>query len=131
MNGRRMRFTKFLTATFLVAGLVGCASKRINDVLADPARYSDKNVTLTGDVVESYSITGRGFYRIEDGTGRLWIFSDKGVPRKGARVSVKGKIKDGFDLGALLGGVIKLPEPVKERIETGLLMIESSHKASN
>ncbi len=131
MNGRRMRFAKFLTATFLVAGLVGCASKRINDVLADPARYSDKNVTLTGDVVESYSITGRGFYRIEDGTGRLWIFSDKGVPRKGARVSVKGKIKDGFDLGALLGGVIKLPEPVKERIETGLLMIESSHKASN
>ncbi len=131
MNGGRMSFTKFLTATILVASLVGCASKRINDVLADPARYSDKNVTLTGDVVESYSITGRGFYRIEDGTGRLWIFSDKGVPRKGARVSVKGKIKDGFDLGAFLGGVLKLPDPVKERIETGLLMIESSHKASN
>ena len=131
MNNRRTRVTDFLIAASLVAGLAGCASKRINDVLADPARYANKNVTLTGDVVESYSITGRGFYRIEDGTGRLWIFSDKGVPRKGARVSVKGKIKDGFDLGAFLGGVIKLPDPVKERIETGLLMIESSHKASN
>ena len=131
MNNGWTQWAKIFTSTLLVVALAGCASKRINDVLADPARYSDKNVTLTGDVVESYSITGRGFYRIEDGTGRLWVFSDKGVPRKGARVSVKGKIKDGFDLGAFLGGVIKLPDPVKERIETGLLMIESSHKASN
>lgn len=131
MNDRCIRAVKILIPALIVVVFSGCASKRINDVLADPARYANKNVKLTGDVVESYSIAGRGFYRIEDTTGRLWIFSDKGVPRKGARVSVKGKIKDGFDLGALLGGVIKIPDPVKERIETGLLMIESSHKAAH
>ena len=43
---------------------------------------------------------------------------------------MKGKIRDGFDFGPL-GEIIPLPEPVKERIENGLLMIESSHKAKN
>lgn len=112
------------------ASWAGCAQKTINDVLADPQRYSDRDVRISGDVIESFSVTGRGFYRVEDGTGRLWVFSTKGVPRKGARVSVKGKIQDGFDISSL-GGVINLPEPIQERIESGLLMIESSHKAQN
>jgi hypothetical protein len=64
---------------------------------------------------------GRGVYRVDDGTGKLWIVSDKGVPRKGSRVGVKGKIQDGFDLGSL----VKLPETVS----SGLVMIESSHRA--
>ncbi len=109
---------------------VACGPTKINHVLADPGQYRDKEVELTGDVIESFSVTGRGFYRIEDDTGRLWVFSSRGVPRKGARVSVKGKIEDGFDL-ASLGGVINLPEAIQERVESGLLMIESSHKAKN
>ena len=109
---------------------VACAGKTVNDILADPQRYANQDVQITGEVIESYSVVGKGFYRIDDGTGKLWVFSSKGVPRKGARVSVKGKIRDGFDFGSL-GDAIPLPEPVKERIENGLLMVESSHKAKN
>ena len=116
----------------LLGGLVaaGCAGKTINDILADPQRYANQDVEITGNVVESFSVVGKGFYRVEDATGKLWVFSSKGVPRKGARVSVKGTFRDGFDFGSL-GEVIPLPKPVKERIENGLLMIESSHKAKN
>ena len=85
---------------------------------------------LRGDVVESYSVAGHGFYRIEDPTGKLWVFSNKGVPRKGSYVKVKGKIHDGFDLTSM-GGFIKLPEPIQERIESGILMVERSHKAAS
>ena len=113
-----------------LALLGGCASKTVNDVLADPAKYRNKEVSITGDVVESVSITGRGFYQIEDATGRLWVFSDKGVPRKGARVKVKGTVRDGFDLGPFVG-VLDLPEAIKERVESGLLLVESSHQAAN
>lgn len=98
--------------------------------MADPYRYRNKTVSLQGEVVESFSVAGHGFYRLDDATGRLWIFSQKGVPRKGARVSVRGKIHDGFDLTSVTG-FVKLPEPIRERIETGLLMIESSHKAKS
>lgn len=122
---------KNLTIVAVVALLgigAGCATKTVNDVMADPYRYANKNISLQGKVVESYSVAGTGFYRIEDPTGRLWIFSSRGVPRTGASVKVKGKIHDGFDLTSV-GGFLSLPEPIKERIESGLLMIESSHKA--
>ncbi len=119
---------------FSVVALAGasaaCAPKTVNHVLADPARYAHQEISLSGVVVESVSVAGKGFYRLEDPTGRLWVFSARGVPRKGATVKVKGKVHDGFDISAF-GGVLDLPEPIRERIESGLLMVESSHKADN
>lgn len=106
----------------------GCATKTVNDVLADPSRYAERNITLEGRVIESYSVAGNGFYRLEDTTGRLWILSTRGVPRKGATVRVKGRVQDGFDLTSV-GDFVTLPEPIRERIESGLLLIESSHEA--
>ncbi len=117
------------TPLLLALAVTSCAPKTVNDVMADPSRYADRAVTLKGEVVESYSVAGNGFYRLEDTTGRLWIFSTKGVPRKGAYVQVKGKIKDGFDLTSV-GNFLSLPEPIRARIDSGLLLVESSHKAS-
>lgn len=126
-------WTRWL-APFAVVALVGasagCAQKTVNHVLADPARYAHEEISLSGVVVESVSVAGKGFYRLEDPTGRLWVFSTRGVPRKGATVKVKGKVHDGFDISAF-GGVLDLPVPIRERIESGLLMVESSHKADN
>lgn len=85
-----------------------CASMTINQVLADPSRYRNREVQLSGAVVDSYSLANRGAYRIDDETGQLWVVSDKGTPRKGARVTVKGTIREGFNLGSL-GDQIKLP----------------------
>jgi hypothetical protein len=99
-----------------------CAAKSINHILADPSRYSNREVRVSGEVVESYSVTNRGAYRIDDSTGQLWVVSDSGVPRKGARVTVKGTIRDGFNLGSLGD---RLPAGV----ESGLVMMASSHKA--
>ena len=112
------------------ATAMGCAQKTVHDVMADPGRYANKRVSVTGNVVESFSLAGRGFYRIDDDTGRLWVFSTRGVPRTGTRVSVKGSVHDGFDITSL-DFLVKLPEPVRERIESGLLLVESSHKAKS
>ena len=111
-----------LAASFALA-LTGCATKSINDILADPSRYANKDVTVKGDVTQSVSVLGHGSYKIEDGSGSLWVVSTKGVPRKGARVTVTGKIRDVADLGS----VLKLPDVVG----SGLVMTESKHKASD
>jgi hypothetical protein len=103
-----------------------CASRTVNQVLADPSRYRDREVQLSGAVVDSYSFVNRGAYRIDDGTGQLWVVSDKGVPRTSARVTVKGTIREGFNLGSL-GGRINVPQG----IGSGLVLMESSHKAKN
>lgn len=114
---------------FAVLGIAltsaACASKSINQVLADPSRYRDREVRLSGAVVDSYSFVNRGAYRIDDGTGTLWVVSSTGVPRKSARVSVRGTIREGFNIGSL-GDRINLPAG----LGAGLVMIEASHKAN-
>ena len=45
-------------------GSAACASKTINQVLADPSRYRNRQVELSGSVVDSYSLANRGAYRI-------------------------------------------------------------------
>ena len=62
-----------------------CASTHINRILADPSHYRDRQVRVSGSVVDSYSFANRGAYRLGDDSGQLWVVSDKGVPRKGAR----------------------------------------------
>jgi hypothetical protein len=126
-----MRYTlcrAVVAAALSVSALASaaCASRTVNQVLADPSRYRDREVQLSGAVVDSYSYVNRGAYRIDDGTGQLWVVSDKGVPRTSARVTVKGTIREGFNLGSL-GGRINLPQG----IGSGLVLMESSHKAKN
>jgi hypothetical protein len=111
-----------LSATVLASA--ACAARTVNQVLADPSRYRNREVRLSGAVVDSYSFVNRGAYRIDDGTGQLWVVSDKGVPRTKARVTVTGTIRDGFDLGSL-GDRINLPVG----LGSGLVLMESSHKA--
>jgi hypothetical protein len=103
-----------------------CAATTINQILADPSRYRDRDVRVSGSVVDSFSLMSRGVYKINDESGQLWVVSDRGVPRKGARVVVKGTIREGFSLGSF-GDRAKLPPA----IGSGLVMMESSHKAKN
>ncbi|HSW38387.1 MAG TPA: hypothetical protein VLL97_02715 [Acidobacteriota bacterium] len=121
---QKLKFRKYAlpaVAILCLLALSGCEHKTINEILADPARYANKDVSVIGSVARSYSVLGRGAYEIEDGTGKLWVVSDKGVPRQGAKIAVKGKIRDGFNLGS----VVNLPEA----FSSGLVMIETSHKA--
>ena len=76
---------------------------------------------LRGLTLESVSLLGHGAYKLDDGTGTIWVVSRHGVPRKGARVSVKGKVRDVVDVST----IFKLPE----QVGSGLVMVEDSHKA--
>ena len=118
---RTLRFSAPLLFVVVLAS-AACASITINKVLADPSRFRDRDVTVSGEVSDSFSVTSRGAYRIKDGSGELWVISDKGVPRNGAQVTVTGKIREGFNLG-VLGD--RLPAGLRN----GLVLVESSHKA--
>jgi hypothetical protein len=100
--------------------IAGCGAKSINQVLADPAKYRNQSVTVHGTVEDSVSVLGRGAYRIADGDQSLWVVTNSGAPRKGARVDVTGRVQEGYDLS-----FIKLPSP----LQNGIVLVESSHKA--
>jgi hypothetical protein len=120
----RSGFLMLLAVSALVSS--ACASMTVNQIIADPSRYRNREVRLTGAVVDSYSLASRGAYRIDDGTGQLWVVSQTGVPRRSARVTVKGRVREGFNLGPL-SDRISLPPG----IGAGLILMESSHKAKN
>ncbi len=86
----------FLVAglTLLTALLIGCPQQvSIGEINADPGRYMNKEVAVSGTVTESFGVLNKGVYQLDDGTGRLWVFSDKyGVPAQGAHVRAAGRI---------------------------------------
>jgi hypothetical protein len=78
----------------LALALTGCPERRrISDISADPGRYMDKEVTVIGRVTRSYGAGPVGIYEVDDGTGRIWIATERyGVPSKDTYVGVTGRI---------------------------------------
>jgi hypothetical protein len=102
---------RILTAATLVVGillLAGCPPRTtVERINRDPGRYSGKEVTIAGHVSSSFGALGTGVFEIDDGTGRMWVYSDKfGVPGNGARVAVTGRVEQGFTFGGRSFAVI-------------------------
>ncbi len=84
-----------------------CPSKTtISKINADPARYRNKEVGIVGTVRDSYGVLGNGAYELDDGTGRLWVVTKRGVPSRGARVGAKGRVYTGFNFGGRNFGTV-------------------------
>jgi len=91
MHKRRVTF--LLAVSFLGLFMIACKRQNIGDINADPGSFRDKEVNVGGTVIQSFGVLNTGIYQIDDGTGRMWVFSDsRGVPSKGSTVGVKGRI---------------------------------------
>jgi len=91
MTKKRLLYGFLLSLVALA--LVACERQKIGDITADPGRFDGKEVTVAGRVIQSVGGFGKGVYEIDDGTGKLWVWSEtRGVPSKGAYVGVKGRI---------------------------------------
>ena len=77
--------------------LTGCPERiRIGDISNNPGRFYDKEVTVAGKVVSSYGAVGAGVFELDDGTGKLWIATEKyGVPNKDSYIGVTGRVIPG------------------------------------
>jgi hypothetical protein len=97
-------------ASLILAGtllLTACPSDvTISRINADPGRYRNKEVAIIGHVTDSYGVLGNGAYELDDGTGRLWVVTRRGVPSRGARVGAKGHVYTGFSFGGRSFGTV-------------------------
>jgi len=88
--------------------LTACAGARIGQINADPSRYANRVVTVSGRVTNSVGVLGTGGYQLEDETGRIYVLSRTGVPSRGSRVRVTGTVTPGATvLGSALGVAIR------------------------
>jgi hypothetical protein len=85
-----------VTVLALTVCLAGCERTKISDINQDPGRYAGKDVTIAGEVTNTFGVLNQGAFEVNDGTGRLWVLSSGfGVPAQGARVAVTGRIQSG------------------------------------
>ena len=98
---RKTAAVSILATLACVVLLTGCPQhKSIGEIERDPGKYSNKEVTIAGNVVSSLGALGTGMYQLDDGTGRMWVVSENyGVPSKGAKVAVVGRVMDTFSFG--------------------------------
>ena len=88
--------------------LAGCGATKIGRINADPTRFQNRPVKVTGTVVNSVGLLGTGGYQIQDDTGKIYVISSTGVPSKGSRVTVSGRVMSGATvLGRSVGTAIR------------------------
>lgn len=98
LSGRLSLTLLLLVGTLLLAACP--ARTNIGKILRDPGRYAGREVAVGGRVSSSFGALGSGVYQLDDGTGQIWVYSQRyGVPGNGARVGVKGTISQGFSFG--------------------------------
>ncbi len=78
--------------------LSGCATTNINHILADPHHYRNREVRVEGTVTNVVGALNTGLYQIDDGTGKIYVLSGRGIPAKGARVKVSGNVTEGINV---------------------------------
>lgn len=87
--------------------LTACPQRTtISKINGDPGRYRNKEVGVAGTVTDSYGVLGNGAYELDDGTGKLWVVTRRGVPSRGARVGAKGRVYTGFSFGGRSLGTV-------------------------
>jgi hypothetical protein len=105
------RFGRVILSVAVIATMlfiVGCPTQTsIADINKDPGRYAGKDVSIHGTASDSFGALGNGVFQIDDGTGRMWVYSQNfGVPGNGGKVEVIGRIEQGFAVGGRSFGVI-------------------------
>ncbi len=108
-----------LLGLVLAVGLFASACPQrvsIADIEANPSRYYGKEVGVAGKVDTGYGVSipiinrQGGIYKISDGTGSIWVITERGVPSKGAQLGVKGKIQNGVNYNGRNYGLVLMED---------------------
>ena len=112
-----LRKAFFLSAILVGAlALTACPSKTtIAKINQNPSRYQNQQVGLVGTVTDSYGLLGNGIYELDDGTGRIWVMTTRGVPTRGTRVGASGHVHTGVSFGGRTYGLVLQEEQRRTR----------------
>ncbi len=108
----------------LMIGLLTAACPQresIASIEANPSKFYNKEVGIAGTVRDSYGINipltqiRGGVYKVDDGTGSLWVATQNSVPSKGTKVGVKGRIQNGVNFNGKNYGLGMIEEDRKFR----------------
>ncbi len=74
-------------------------SVSIGNVVENPREYMNKEIAISGTVVERFSLFVVRYFILQDSASSITVVTEQPLPAVGAKVRVKGKIEEGFSLG--------------------------------
>ncbi len=74
-------------------------SVSIGDVIENPREYMNREIAVSGTVVERFSLFVIRYFILQDSKGSITVVTEQPLPAVGAKVRVKGEIQEGFSLG--------------------------------
>jgi len=110
-----------LLSLLLLAGILvflsvscGIGTTKIGDITGHPRDYAGKEVTVSGEVTETFSLFVIKYFVLRDSTGEITVVTDRPLPAKGEKIKVKGVVKEAFSVGD----------------KTSLVLVEGTEKPS-
>lgn len=97
----------------IVSVSCGVGTTKIADINNHPRDYAGKEVTISGEVTETFSLFVVKYFVVRDNSGEISVVTERPLPAKGEKIRVKGSVKEAFSLGT----------------QTALVLIEASEKS--
>ncbi len=114
-NKRRVAALSVIMAMTLL--MVSCMAIKIKTVTDDPLEYRNKFVTVKGEVTSLIPIplTSKGLYEVTDNSGAIWVYTERGLPKKERMVSVTGEVQVSATFANRSFGVVLVEQPKREK----------------
>ena len=113
----RSRATRLVGVLLLLSSVLAACARplAISELRARSQELQGRVVTVEGQVEDSIALPllGDRYYRIDDGSGRIWVQTRGSAPAEGQRVRVTGTLAPG----------IRVPG-----LEAGMVIVESSRR---
>jgi len=114
-TGTKTFLSGFLAVCLLAFTFFSCdiGTTKIGDIIGHPRDYAEKEVSISGEVTETFSLFVVKYFIVRDDSGEISVISDKPLPAKGEKIKVKGTVKEAFSIGT----------------KTALVLVETSEKS--
>jgi len=84
----------------LLCGCTALTATKIGDITADPRRYADREVTVSGEVMGPFSLVVVKYFTLRDNTGEITVVTQRPLPAEGAHLTVRGTVREAFSIGS-------------------------------
>lgn len=112
----KIRLISLILCAIFVVSISSCGigTTKIGDITGHPRDYAGKEVSVSGEVTETFSLFVIKYFVLRDSTGEITVVTDKPLPAKGEKIKVKGVVKEAFSIGD----------------KTSLVLVEGTEKSS-
>lgn len=72
---------------------------KIADIKNNPRNYVDKEVMVSGEVTQTFSLLVIKYFIVRDDSGEITVVTERPLPRQGQRLKIRGVVKEAFSIG--------------------------------